>query len=88
MNQPWRIINRKKATFFSAKKESDIHLVVCKYVDGGVLGTVRNDEGKTLYIGPEPEHYFFALQAEEEAEYAIIRAKVRAHFGDVHKWKS
>lgn len=67
----------KRETFFSARREADVHLRLFKYKDGAVLGSVECD-GERIYFGRNAEFVFREMWALEEAEFAIMRAQVRA----------
>lgn len=69
-----------RKSFFSAKYEADVHLLLVTYADGSVLGAVTTGDER-LYWGRAAEHVFYDLQAAEEMKYAIMRAQIRAAFG-------
>jgi len=75
-----KVKRTRRATFASAFRDADVHLVERQFVDGTILGAVTCD-GERLYFGRHAEHVFLEMQAREEAFYMIMRAKVRAICG-------
>ena len=66
-----------RATFFSARHEADVHLLVHKLGDNSSIGIVTCGDD-VLAIGQDAEQHFHTMFAEQEAYYAITRARVRA----------
>ena len=78
--------NRKfkvqRETFFCAERDSDVHLMVM-YVDGmPSCGKVYCDD-KLLILSDadSARDYFYNMAAKQEADYVVMRARVRALTG-------
>jgi len=80
-NQPWRIVKLERMTFFSALQECDIHYRGAIYRDKTTLGKVTSEGGEALAHGPQARRFFFDMQANEEMQYAMLRARIKALTG-------
>ena len=75
-----KTIATRHAHFYSAIKDAEVVLIVRTQLNGAEVGQVTC-EGRTLHIGRNAEDKFNAMAADEEAMYAVMRAKVRASTG-------
>ena len=72
----------ERKTFFCAERESDVHLMVM-YVDGlPSCGKVYCDDKMLILSDADSaREYFYNMAAKQEADYAVMRARVRALTG-------